>query len=248
MTTIDELSIQLRFLGVRTGGVLLVHTAFKSVGPVEGGPLGLIAALRAAVGPNGTLVMPTMTSGEDVFDPRTTPTADMGITAETFWRQPRVLRSAHPGGSFAAEGPRAEYICQPQPLSPPHGANSPVGRVHELGGQVLLLGVTHSEDTTLHLAEDLAHVPYSVSHPTVVGPGRIELIAETDHCCRGFRKVDAWLQNQRSGKVGNADARLADSRELVEVALEHLKHDPLVFLCTENSGCDECDLAHASAR
>ncbi|MGK3989420.1 AAC(3) family N-acetyltransferase [Sorangium sp. So ce136] len=35
----------------------------------------------------------------------------------------------------------------PQPLSPPHGPDSPPGRVHELGGQVLLLGVTHAEST-----------------------------------------------------------------------------------------------------
>jgi aminoglycoside 3-N-acetyltransferase len=245
----DHLASQLRELGVRDGGVLLVHTSFKAVGPVAGGPLGLIAALRTALGPHGTLVMPTMTSGEDVFDPRTTPTVEMGITAETFWRQPGVTRSTHPGGSFAAEGPQAEFICKPQPLSPAHGAASPVGRVHELGGQVLLLGVTHSEDTTLHLAEDLAHVPYSVSHPTVVAPGRTELIAETDHCCRGFRKIDAWLGSlQREGKIGNADARLVDSRELVNVAVQHLTSDPLILLCAPDAGCEECDLARASTR
>jgi aminoglycoside 3-N-acetyltransferase len=240
---------QLRELGVREGGVLLVHTSFKAVGPVEGGPLGLINALRKAIGPQGTLVMPTMTSGEEVFDPRTTPTVDMGITAETFWRQPGVTRSTHPGGSFAAEGPHAEFICKPQPLSPPHGVDSPVGRVHELDGQVLLLGVTHSEDTTLHLAEAVAHVPYSVSHPTVVAPGRTELIAETDHCCRNFRKVDAWLKDlQRTGKIGNADARLASSRDIVRVAVERLTRDPLVFLCAPDAGCEECNSSRASLK
>ena len=115
---------QLTKLGVRRGGVLLVHTSFRAVGPVEGGPLGLIAALREALGPDGTLVMPTMTDGEDVFDPKTTPTVDMGIVAETFWRQTGVLRSTHPGGSFAAAGPHAERICAPQPLSPPHGVSA----------------------------------------------------------------------------------------------------------------------------
>ena len=50
------------------------------------------------------------------------------------------------------------------------------------------------------------------------------------------------------GKVGNADARLVDSRELVAVALEHLKKDPLLFLCAEESGCEECDVARASVR
>ncbi|HYV49821.1 MAG TPA: AAC(3) family N-acetyltransferase [Myxococcaceae bacterium] len=249
-----DLEQQLRALGVREGGVLQVHTSFREVRPVDGGPLGLIRALRRALGPSGTLVMPTMTDGESVFDPRSTPTTDMGITAETFWRQPGVIRSTHPGGSFAAEGPHAERICAPQPLSPPHGPDSPVGRVRDLGGQVLLLGVTHSEDTSLHLAEAIAGVPYSVSHPTVVevdGVAKSVPIAETDHCCRGFRKADEWLRArglQREGKVGRADARLCDARDLVAVATEHLAANPLVFLCAPGTGCEECDAAQASIK
>src|SRR5688500_8549375 len=106
--SIEQVVSQLRALGVRRGGVLLVHTSFRAVRPMEGGPLGLLRALRTAIGEEGTLVMPTMTDGETVFDPASTPTCDMGITAELFWRQPGVRRSTHPGGSFAAEGPMAE--------------------------------------------------------------------------------------------------------------------------------------------
>jgi aminoglycoside 3-N-acetyltransferase len=250
--TREQLVEQLQALGVHRGGVLLVHTSFKAVRPVQGGPVALIDALRAALGPQGTLVMPTMSDGESVFDPSSTPTVGMGITAELFWRQPGVVRSTHPGGSFAAEGPLAEQICRPQPLSPPHGPDSPVGRVHELDGQVLLLGVTHSENTTLHLAEALARVPYSVSHPCVVevdGAARTVMVAETDHCCTRFRLADDWLRArglQRMGKVGNADARLFNSREVIALALEHLAADPLLFLCPPAEGCEECDLARAS--
>jgi aminoglycoside 3-N-acetyltransferase len=197
-------------------------------------------------------VMPTMTDGESKFDPNTTPTLDMGITAETFWRQPGVLRSTHPGGSFAAQGPLAARICEPQPLSPPHGPDSPVGRVHELDGQLLLLGVTHSENTTLHLAEVIAKVPYSVAHPCVVevdGELRTLLIAETDHCCTRFRLADRWLSDkakQRTGLVGNAHARLCASRDVVAVALEQLESDPLIFLCAPDEQCPECDAARGS--
>lgn len=250
--TEGELSAQLRALGVREGGVLLVHTSFRAVRPVEGGPLGLVGALRRALGPTGTLVMPTMTDGAGPFDPRSTPTLGMGITAELFWRRPGLLRSGHPSGSFAAEGPLAARICAPQPLSPPHGPDSPVGRVHELDGQVLLLGVTHGESTTLHLAEALAGVPYSVSHPTVVeidGVATTVGIAETDHCCRGFRVADEWLRArglQREGRVGRAHARLCGARDLVAVALEQLAARPLRFLCPPGTGCEECDAAHAS--
>jgi aminoglycoside 3-N-acetyltransferase len=127
-----------------------------------------------------------------------------------------------------------------------------VGRVYELGGQVLLLGVGHSESTTLHLAEAIARVPYSVSHPCVVevdGVAQTVMIPETDHCCRRFALADEWLRArglQREGKVGNADARLADSRDIVTTAIEHLFRDPLVFLCDPQVRCDECDLARAS--
>lgn len=250
--SVHEVTAQLRDLGVRGGGVLLVHTSFRAVAPVENGPLGLIEALQQAIGDEGTLVMPTMTDGESPFDPRATPTAGMGITAETFWRHPGVVRSTHPGGSFAARGPRADQICAPQPLSPPHGHDSPPGRVYDLDGQILLLGVGHSENTTLHVAEAMANVPYSVTHPTAMivdGVSRTVLIAETDHCCRRFTLADAWLRErglQREGKVGHADARLCASCDLVTIAVEKLAADPLLFLCPPREQCDECDVARAS--
>jgi len=253
--SVDAIEADLRALGVRRGVVLEVHTSFRAVGPVEGGPLGLLAALRRAIGEEGTLVMPTMTDGESVFDPRETPSVDMGITAELFRQQPGVVRSTHPGGSFAAEGPLAERICAPQPLAPPHGVESPPGRVHALGGQVLLLGVRHSENTVLHVAESIARVPYAVVHPCVVGidpvtqAPRTVGIPETDHCCRGFDAMDAWLRArhlQRDGSVGRATSRLVLARDLVTVAVEALSRDPLVFLCAPDAGCGECDRARAS--
>ena len=247
-----SLVTQLLELGVRPGDVLLVHTSYRAVRPVDGGPLGLIHALRTALGPDGTLVMPTMTDGTTVFDPTSTPTHEMGITAETFWRQPGVLRSTHPGGSFAAAGPHAAAICAPQPLSPPHGPDSPVGRVHDLDGQILLLGVTHSENTMMHLAEALAQVPYAVSHPCVVvidGVAKTVPVAETDHCCQRFRQLDTWLRHrgaQQDGIVGRAQARLCSARDAVMTAVDRLATDPLVFLCPKSDQCSECDMARSS--
>lgn len=251
-TSIAQVVGQLEALGVRRGGVLLVHTSYRAVRPVRGGPLGLIEALTTAVGERGTLVMPTMTDGASIFDPAQTPTLDMGITAELFWRQPGVVRSTHPGASFAARGPAADAICAPQPLAPPHGPDSPVGRVWALDGQVLLLGVGHDANTTVHLAEVIADVPYQISHPCVVeveGTPREVLIPETDHCCRGFARLDAWLRadgTQRDGPVGHARARLMRARDVVRVALGHLDRAPLVFLCGPSTGCAECDRARAS--
>lgn len=160
--TIDrgEVTQQLVALGVQPGGVLLVHTAFSKVASAEGGPLGLIEALQSALGTAGTLVMPSMTDDDDrPFQPKETPCIGMGVVVDTFWRMPCVIRSDSPH-SFAAVGPRAAEITAPHPVEVPHGLDSPVGRVYELGGQVLLLGVGHDADTTLHLAENMAGVRY----------------------------------------------------------------------------------------
>src|SRR4051812_5370615 len=98
---------QLLALGVQPGGVLVVHSAFSRTGPIEDGPRGLIDALIAALGPRGTLVMPSMSDDDEhPFDARATPCVGMGVVADTFWRRPGVLRSDSPH-SFAAIGPRA---------------------------------------------------------------------------------------------------------------------------------------------
>ena len=124
----SELTAQILELGVTPGGVLLVHTSFSKVGPVEQGPRGLIRALQAALGRDGTLVMPSMTDDDDhPFDQRSTPCLGMGVVADTFWRTPNVLRSDSPH-AFAALGPEAARITADHPLDVPHGLNSPVGR------------------------------------------------------------------------------------------------------------------------
>jgi aminoglycoside N3'-acetyltransferase len=241
---------QLLTLGLQPGGVLLVHTAFSKVAPIEGGPLGLIAALRAALGPDGTLVMPSMSDDDEhPFDVTETPCHGMGVVAETFRKLPGVLRSENPH-AFAAIGPRAEEITAPHPLDVPHGLDSPVGRVYEMDGQVLLLGVGHDADTTVHLAESLAGVRYRIpKYLTVLQDGlpvRFHY-AETDHCCEGFALLDSWFEpgQQRRGTVGRAEARLIRSRDIVAAALSRLRENETVFLHPPGE-CEECDAARAS--
>ena len=249
--THDELVQQLIFLGVRTGGVLLVHTAFTLLRPVENGPLGLIEALRSAIGPEGTLVMPAMADDDvDPFDPATSPCRSMGVVADTFWRLPGVVRTDSPH-AFAAIGPHAREVTRNQPIDIPHGPDSPVGRVHDLDGQVLLLGVGHDGNTTIHLAENLARVRYrKQAMATVLVEGRVTCCRydEVDHCCENFRLMDGWLDQaglQRRGTVGYGEARLARSRDIVRVAVAHLRDYETVFLHPPGV-CGECDEARAS--
>jgi aminoglycoside 3-N-acetyltransferase len=230
---------------------VVAHTAFSRIRPVEGGPAGLIAALRAALGPDGTLVMPAMADDDDhVFDPETSPCRTMGIVADTFWRMPGVRRSDSPHG-FAAAGPRAAEITRDHPVEIPHGPDSPVGRVRDLDGQVLLLGVGQDANTTVHLAENLSGVRYRrPGEATVLVRGQATRChyAEVDHCCENFSLLDGWLEAaglQRRGPLGHGEARLARSRDIVRVAVAHLQQNETVFLHPAGI-CGECDDARAS--
>lgn len=251
MLSRDHLAGQLRALGVDSSGVLIVHAAFSKVGPIDDGPRGLIDALRTVLWPDGTLVMPSMSDDDEVpFDPTTSPCVGMGVVADRFWRLPGVRRSDSPH-AFAAAGPRAEEITAPHPIDVPHGPDSPVGRACALDGQVLLIGVGHDADTTIHLAELLAGVRYRrPAHATVVRAGRPVRVdyGENDCCCARFALVDGWLDAedaQRYGPVGHAEARLARARDVVRVVTAHLGQDELVFL--HPPGVDaECDEARAS--
>lgn len=248
--TRTELIDQLRALGVEPG-VLVVHTAFSQVAPIEAGPDGLIDALIGAVGRSGTLVMPSMSDDDDrPFDPAATPCAGMGIVADTFWRRAGVLRSDSPH-AFAAIGPLASVILEPHPVTVPHGLDSPIGRAHALDAHVLLLGVGHDADTTIHLAENLSGVRYrSAKYAIVRSAGRDVRVDydEVDHCCQRFAQMDEWLERagrQRRGVVGHAQARLARSRDIVGAARSRLRIDETIFLHAP-AICRECDDARAS--
>jgi aminoglycoside N3'-acetyltransferase len=117
---------------------------------------------------------------------------------------------------------------------------------------VLLLGVGHEANTTLHLAELVFGVPYRIRKSVTVMEGgkavRVEY-GENDHCCERFRQMDVWLRARRlqsEGPVGHGRARLARSRDVVDVAVEHLRREPLVFLHGSEAACAACDEARAS--
>ncbi len=255
MTTIsvETLTQQLLELGVQPGGVLLVHTSFSKVKPVEGGPSGLISALRAALGSDGTLVMPSMSYDDDhPYDKTKSPCPEMGIVADTFWRLSGVQRSDN-NHAFSAVGPLAGQITASHPIDHPHGLDSPVGRVHQLDGQVLLLGVEHDSNTTIHLAESLAGVRYRrAKYITILKEGistRFDY-PEIDHCCQNFVLADGWLDERRLqnyGTVGHAKARLMRSRDIVSVVTDRLKTNETIFLHPQGFD-EECNEARASLR
>lgn len=127
-------------------------------------------------------------------------------------------------------------------------SDSPVGRAYELDAEVLLLGVGHDANTTIHLAENLARVRYGLpKYATVMRDGKPvrQHYDEIDHCCANFALLDSRLEargHQQRGCVAGAAARLVAARDVVAAALEHLRENETVFLHPIGV-CMECDQA-----
>jgi aminoglycoside 3-N-acetyltransferase len=161
-----DLRSALQRLGVVAGDVLMVHSAFDRLSGFRGGPVEVIRALQEAVGPRGTLLMPTIpfqgtavayARGDPIFDARHTASL-MGLITELFRRSPGVVRSLHPTHSVAAWGCRAEtLIAGHEQADTPCGRGTPYGRLLEYDGKILLIGVPANTMTfNYFVAEELA--------------------------------------------------------------------------------------------
>lgn len=246
--TRDSLAADLRALGVEPEMCLLMHSSLSTLGWVCGGPVAVIQALMDVLTPRGTLVMPAF-SGDlsdpglwvappvppdwipivratmPAYDARFTPTRQMGRIAETFRTFPGVLRSAHPSVSFAAWGWHAEFITRDHSLEFGLGEASPLGRLYELDGHVLLLGVYHGNNTSFHLAEARGQRPPIVTQGAPVTENGVRIWKEYrdfDYDDDDFPQIGADYEAAgaaRVGKVACADARLFSQRRAVDFAL-----------------------------
>jgi len=255
--TIGSLRADLAALGVLPGMVLLLHSSQSSLEWVCGGPVAVILALEEALGPEGTLVMPTH-SGDlsdpanwknppvpetwwdtirqtmPPYDPDLTPTRGMGMIPETFRKQKRVLQSAHPQVSFAAWGAQASRVTEDHSLDFGLGKRSPLARVYDLDGWVLLLGVGHSSNTSLHLAEHKASYPerriVKNGAPVWVDRERkwIE-IQEIEENTSDFEAIGNSFERAtecvRRGRIAGAEAKLMPQRALVDYAVQWMENN-----------------------
>jgi aminoglycoside 3-N-acetyltransferase len=247
--TRDSLAADFRALGLQAGMVVIVHSSLSSVGWVNGGSVAVVQALLDVITPDGTLIMPAH-SGEysdpsywqhppvpeawwqtirdtmPAFDPRFTPTRGMGRIAETFRTWPGARRSLHPQDSFAAWGLQAEFITADHALEFGLSDQSPLGRIYDLDGHVLLLGVPYANNTSFHLGESRAPGwKIEVQGAPIFEDGqriwKTFRTFEADADC--FDELGADFEKAHPVKIGlagSATARLFSQRTAVDFAQE----------------------------
>ncbi len=235
----------LRALGVRQGDVLLVHSSLSSFGHVVGGADAVIDALVDAVGPEGTVAVPTHTwdrirAGSPVFDVRATPGC-VGVIPETFRRRPEALRGLHPTHSCAAIGPmREELLLGHETQVTPCGSKSPYQRLIRCGGKIAFLGVDLRVNTTFHALEEMACVPWLFVRfemlYTVDCEGRriaVPSRRHSDRMPRDFEKMEPILEREGAlvkGSIGQATVRVIDAAGMERVVMPMLAEDSFLLL------------------
>ncbi|MEZ2132391.1 MULTISPECIES: aminoglycoside 3-N-acetyltransferase [unclassified Sinorhizobium] len=246
-------------LGVRAGDAVMVHAAMSKVGPLLNGPDALIGALLDVLSPEGTILAYTdwdaaydelLDSNGRVpeewrahippFDPRASrATRDNGILAEFIRTTPGARRSGNPGASMAAIGALSSWFTDDHPLDYGYGEGSPLAKLVEAGGKVLMIGAPLDTMTLLHHAEHLARIPnkrlrrYEVPFATENGTiwRMIEEFDTSDPVVGGLAYdyfadiVRAFIAegSAAQGPVGKAPSLLVDATSICAFAVEWIE-------------------------
>jgi aminoglycoside 3-N-acetyltransferase len=249
-------------IGLRAGDIVMVHASLRAVGPILGAPDVLIDAILETIGPDGTMTMyvgcesPFDDLGRGIyspteeqfilehcppFDPDTARASrEFGALAEIFRTYPGVRCSRHVGARMAAIGRDADALLNPASLNDGHGIGSPLDRLYERGGKVLIIGSDLDEVTLLHYAEARAPIPNKrmvrVKAPLIVDGARTWVDYEELESSVGVREWEerffAHIMQRviechpelvegpvARGSIGNAASYLCDAVSLVDFAV-----------------------------
>ena len=199
-------------LGVCAGDHLMVHSSLSSLGYVEGGAPTVVEALLEVLGPKGTLMVPTFThSATEYFDPLESPSLNGAIT-EAARQRPEARRSLHPTHAATAIGPDAAELVADDLGHGALGKGCALDRLAKKGGRILLLGVTHTCNSIIHVGEDYAGDPDRTKRWSPENPKRVIL----KHPDRGEEEVLLTSMMGSTVAFGRMEGELRARGQLVE--------------------------------
>jgi aminoglycoside 3-N-acetyltransferase len=240
----------LRSIGINPGSVVLVHSDAMVAAQFPDMPTEqrldlLIEAIDAAVGGDGTLLMPafsySFTKGE-AFDLCHTPST-VGMVTERFRKQPHVRRTQDPIFSFSCRGPLAPELCAIPP-GECFGAESVFATLHRLNACIVDLGCSLSRGGTfVHYVETAHHVDYRYSKVfsgSVISPGHNsecsviynvrDLTRKSEADFSRLQKRLADERKLRSAEVGRSRIIAMTANDLFDTAWKMLDEDPISLI------------------
>ncbi len=165
--TQSDLVAALHQVGVRPGDVVFVHASLGRLGYPERGRsmddacATALDALLEAVGPAGTVLVPTYTysigKGE-VFDPASTPST-LGDFTEHVRRHAQAVRSSDPMLAVSGIGPEAAGLLANLQRTC-YGPGSLYERLDQRGARLVMIGLGLFWATYRHYIEEKAAVPF----------------------------------------------------------------------------------------
>lgn len=245
LITREQISQDLKEMGLDKGDTVAVALSLKSIGFVEGGPNTFIDAVLDVIGSDGTIMMNTFTSffplgGVDpqyVFD-NTSSIPYTGKVPIALMHRKNSIRSRHPTCSVASLGRHAGYLTREhdEKASP----YLPYSKIAEIGGKYLAIGIENNLVAIRHEAQRIAGVsmaPILVAVQYSNKNGKTGLfIGEHPPCEKNLHKLVPELDKRgilTRGKIGEATAILAQAKELLEDMTNMLKEDPSLNLCDD---------------
>ncbi len=254
--TFREMVNGLRQLGLDRARPVIAHVSLSSFGEVRGGAETVLGALLGLV---DSLVMPVFTyktmvipedgpehnasqygSGKDInqmaefYKPNMPADRMMGVVAETLRKRPGVKRSSHPILSFA--GYKADSILEAQTASEPL---APIGALADQGGWVLLLGVDHTVNTSIHYAEKLAGRKQFIRW--ALTPEGVRECPGFPGCSDGFEALTPLVAGiTRRAQIGNALVQALPLKDMIAIVKDKLAAEPQAFLCGR-ADCERCN-------
>lgn len=246
--TAEQIRTSLQAAGIKKGDTVMVHVGYAAYGYIECGPKGLIELFLEAVGPEGTVCMPTHTNGLVgglPFDPQSTP-AITGLVPNLFSKYPGAIRSVHPTHSVAARGPNAEYLLERSiPEEPVFGDEGFWGRLLKVDGKIVMFCNSLGANTFLHGVDYWAGaaLPDALAHRVENGKREEMTIHSMPFHTDSFQHMYKAMENTNiihQAPLGNGTVYVMKARELKEAGLPVVKENPLLATAP-NCDCDYCD-------
>ena len=244
--TPKDLASVFRGLGLAEGDSLVVHSSFRSLKPFEADAEAVINVILGLIGPSGNLMLPTFNYTrplpEPHFDPEKTP-CRTGIIPELGRQRKSAIRSFHPTHSVAVIGPDAVLLTERHLDGRAFGIGSPIDRLGEIGGKILLIGVGHEANSAIHVAEERALLA-KVNHYNPMPFLRIKApdgtivchqLDSSPSCSAAFGAVEQPLIARdliADGRLGECRLQLTSVKAVIDLAVDMIRNDPTALLCS----------------